>query len=498
MDLRTAIVLGTALTVLLTIFSSIGKGRESATLPAFFFANHRLNLGAVLNLMLSTPFSLNGILYQTFLGYAIGPAAVLTQVAWCISYLWLGKYRSKIRKEAANSTLHGVIGTRFGENAEMAAAIATMIGFIMQIGWELIVGASVFSAGFGNTNGYFWTACLSLALVTAAYTMLGGLRGNAAANTAQNVVAATALIAVAILLRNGPSNLASPSAWTMETFPKMVVVLGWTGLVTNIVFSLFWQFVDMSTWQNLAAADSKTGERKGTLGWSAFAIFVFPGVIGTLLGMYLRGIKDLDPNTILPGMISLVAAHPLVLIFTVAGFVCAMLSTLDGLLLSVAQAGSFDLLARMKVKRVMEWYRTHPATPGETRQALELQRETPELFEAEQSIFTQVRLWILFAAVFGSVLSVLLVRYAGLNIFDLVYVVTIAQLVLLPCVLRCLLTSGGVHRFGAASIWSGLGLGLILVSLGITTGRTDLLPWAPIVCLAVSWLILKADRKAYD
>src|SRR5437016_5422542 len=107
MTLSSALILAAAVTILLSIIAGASPARERHTLPGFFYADHKLNLGAVLNLLLSSPFSLNGLLYQMFLGYAIGPAAVLTQVAWCASYLWLNAYRRRIQEMARYQTMHG-------------------------------------------------------------------------------------------------------------------------------------------------------------------------------------------------------------------------------------------------------------------------------------------------------------------------------------------------------------------------------------------------------
>jgi Na+/proline symporter len=491
MDLRTAILLGGSVTLILTFLLAMGKGRGALTVPEFFFASNRLNLGKVVNLMLSTPFSANGMLYQTFLGYAIGPAAVLTQVAWCASYVWLDRYRPRIRTIAKDRTLHGVIGSRFGSSAEIAAAVATIIGFLMQVGWEVTVGASVFSAGFDGSHQFYWFATLGLATIAAAYTMLGGLRGNATANTAQNAIAVVAFSVAVIFIFSSQRITSQTAGWDSGTFGRMVATLGWVGLVSNMLFSVFWQFVDMSTWQNLAAADERAGQSRATLWGSAFTILLFPGVVGTLLGMYLRGVPDLNPNTILPELLSVVSVQGSVLLLLVCGFFCVMFSTLDGLLLSVSLAGTFDIQKRAEVETITKWYRDHPPVESLPR----THQRTPQIVEIEQSVFFAVRFWILLGAITASALFVWLTQYRGINIFDLVYIVTIAQLALLPCVWVCLRCEDGVRSAGAVSIWSGLVVGIVLVALGIISGETSQLAWAPCVSLAVSTAALIAFAR---
>lgn len=492
MTLSSALVLAATVTILLSLVAGASPSKERYTLPGFFYADHKLNLGAILNLLLSSPFSLNGLLYQTFLGYAIGPAAVLTQVAWCASYLWLNAYRKRIQETARYQTMHGVIGTRFGKEAERAAAIATIVGFTLQIGWEVIVGASIFSAGFGSTRGFYWVAAVSAALIAAVYTILGGLRGNARANTIQNIIAAAALIMLTIfLVRWSGSHPGEAGPWDSGSLVRLFGILGIAGVITNIVFSLLWQFVDMSTWQNLAATDRRNDPGSKSLIGSAVLIFIFPGLIGTVLGMYLRSAKGLDPNTIMPMTIELLLSNPYLLVFVIIGLVCAALSTVDGLLLAIAHAFTFDLKERENVRTVMDWYSDRVSKTSDTEAESTHHDEMPtELARQEQKVFSVARYSLLAAALTGSVVTVLLTQYARVNIFDLVYIVVVAQLVLFPVVFRALRNPTGSFRRGAWSIWSGLIIGTVLVIGGIVSGQSDRLQWIPVIALIVATAVL--------
>jgi hypothetical protein len=497
------VVLSLSITVLVSVVIGVGRHLRRPTLPGFFFANHSLGTNATTNLLLSSPFSVNGILYQAFLGYAIGWAAVLTQVAWSASYLWLSKYRNKIREEASSRTLHGAIGSIFGSDAERAAAVATIIGFTLQFGWEIIVGVSLFGAGFRSSGLLFWCMAIGLAIVAAAYTMLGGLRGNARANILQNWIAAAALIVFAIFL--GFWSNAHPGAqgpWDSGSMGRLVTVLGVGGLLTNMAFSLLWQFVDMSTWQSIASTRSRDDAPRSALAWSAFLIFLFPGVFGTLLGMFVRSIPNLNPDNILPSMVDLLGAHPLLALLVLSGMACAMLSTIDGLMLSVGQAVIFDLTDREGVEKIMSWYKAqeHFDSSDELNEEPSNFEVSPplEINRLEQGIFAKSRYSMLLAALGGSAATVITTQYFHVNIFDLVYIVTVAQMVLFPVVWASL--HGAKNRLGGRlSIYAGLWTGIVLVLSGVILKKTPILQWVPLLSLGASagvlWIVGRKDSN---
>lgn len=54
-------------------------------LQGFLLADQGLSKQSVVTLLFSTSFSLNGLLYQAWLGYQIGLWAILVQLAWAYS-----------------------------------------------------------------------------------------------------------------------------------------------------------------------------------------------------------------------------------------------------------------------------------------------------------------------------------------------------------------------------------------------------------------------------
>lgn len=495
MALANELLLGFAIMVVVSIILGSTGRSGASSLRSFYWGNNELAAGHGAHLMISSPFSMNGIMYQTWLGYSIGWAAVLLQVAWCASYIILALFGKKIEALCRRGTMHGAIGGVFGPKAEQAAAIASTIGFALQVGWELIVGVSIFLVVAPNNKALQTVLILSLAAIAAIYTILGGLRGNLNANRLQNYVAGAGLWAVIIfLILYGPSlgtGQAGTHPWDGGSLGRMVPVLGIIGLLTNVVFSLVWQFVDMSTWQNMAATRKEEGVPM--LLWSAFWIFVFPGVVGTLAGMYLRTVPDLTSDNIVPKLIESLVAHPLLAIAVTAGFVAAMLSTIDGLLLASAQAITWDLTRRRIVRRLLglDTLRTASkeldpqAKLNNAPNAMSDDNETKDQ-QDEQRVLQETRLWVLFIALAAAGLTHWFTVKYQVSIFDLVYIVTIAQMVLLPVVLTILVADPVNRRFGTLSIVGGLLAGIGMVAYGIPTHNESLLAVSPLIALGTA------------
>lgn len=510
MNIAYQLLIGFGVMVLLSMLLGSSARRDTSSIIAFFWGDNELKPAHGIHLLLSSPFSMNGIMYQTFLGYAIGWAAVLLQVIWCLSYVLMALYGRKIARLARTGTLHGNIGRVFGPGAERAAAVASIIGFTLQVGWELIVGVSIFSIVAPGNVSLQGVLIFALAGIGAVYTILGGLRGNVRANLVQNYVGGIALwVVVLFLMFKGPGTgpFTGDAPWDGGSLTRLVTVLTVGGLITNAIFSLVWQFVDMSTWQNLAATEDKADAPKRVLYWSSLWVFIFPGVVGTLAGMYMRSVAGLDSNNIVPHLVEVLGRYRVISTFVAAGFVAAMLSTIDGLLLAASQAVTWDLTQHRTVQRILRFRKSDdaraalaaavagvaPASEAETAAAAAPARpgeaEVEAVEELERKVLEHTRYWVLLLAMLGAGVTFWLTNRYKISIFDLVYIVVVAQMVLVPVVLSVLFWGDRPRRFGTASIVVGLITGVALVGYGIYKGNASLLAYTPAIALGLAFLL---------
>ena len=147
-----------------------------------------------------------------------------------------------------------------------------------------------------------------------------------------------------------------------------------------------------------------------------------------------------------------------------------MLSTIDGLLLASSQAVVWDLTKRKDVQRVLDGSDTN-----------------------EKPILKTTRFWIFILALVGGGLIYAITVLFHVSIFNLVYLVTIAQVSLFPVVLMALYGKGRSQKLGTWSIVLGLIVGAGLVIYGVPREMTNLLTWTPAISLGVAAIPVIVD-----
>ena len=210
-------------------------------------------------------------------------SASLIQLVWCLSYLWLAKFGDTIWKNSEMLHCMESSAAPTGLRAEQLAAVATILGFTMQFG---------LGTGHRFDDVHSRSRCRQGRCVpgNAAYRSrrrrLYGTRGtsiNASVNRFQNNDRAVFLwIMFAYMCYNVPVSSLSMMSSDSGTMSSLLGELTGWGLATNLLFSLLWQFVDMSTWQTIAASRHEEGKPdvKHNLWVGAGWVFVFPGLSG--------------------------------------------------------------------------------------------------------------------------------------------------------------------------------------------------------------------------
>ena len=477
---------GFILMIIASIVISSFIKRKTSNLSRYFYGDRKLKSGSVAQLFLSTAFSMNGILYQVWLGYRIGWWALLIQGIWCLCYFWMAKYTKRIKNlSEGGSTLHGIIAQHFDVRTAKLAAIVTILSLSLQTSWELIVGVSIFSSNTAIQTIFI----VVISVITAGYTAMGGLRGNLRANIFQNVVAMisfTSIFFILYLMYNSTSNSTSDT-------PNIALEMGGVGaIVSNIVLSLFFQFGDMSAWQNLAAADKNDKTRKRALYKGSIWVFLFPGVIGTVIGLCFKdttlasfsGVGAVTADNLFLHILNLIEhISPFWIILISAGFAGAMLSTIDGLLLTSGLAIVADISKKHHepVQKIMDMEAKEAQIPEDLK--------TKEIAAVDTS-----RKWIVVLATTCPLIIFLITKTTGLSIFDLVYIAFLVPMVLIPIVFKILLDKENTKmKLGWQSISCGLVAGFICVVIGlffktITILGSNLLVWSTTVSLLVSFL----------
>lgn len=459
MNLTFLLIISVLLPIFIAIISVLVKRYREQQISEFFYAGGKLSAGWGTELFISTSLALgNAVLYFAYLGYTAGSGGVWFQIAWCLGFVLMALFANKVAQLVRFKTLHTVLGESFGQRAAKVAAIMTVTGFTLNLGWELVAGFSIFSV----LNLPDWASILfmlALASSAALYTAIGGMRGNLLPNRIFNIMSYISLILLVgfLAFRNEAATSELVTFFT-PSLSNLLVVVGLGGVLSNIFLSLLWQFVDMSAWQNLAATSTENRAPAKSLLRSSLVLLFIPGTLGLAIGMLLKNVPGVTADNLLPSIVTMLSAHPILFVVIIAGLIAAMLSTIDGFLLASSNTIVRDIFG---------------ITAQDSARGLKI-----------------ARVAIVGLAILGTVVVFALNKYWGVNLFNLVYVTYSAQLALFPAVLVILLNkkiSASIGSFALiAGIVSGLGSALYASIAGLAT----LLTWAPIIGLGVSGAII--------
>jgi solute:Na+ symporter, SSS family len=271
-------------------------------------------------------------------------------------------FKSKI------STLPEFLEKRYGSTARTILAFIAIIGALfVHIGMSLYAGAVVFKAFFGIN---VFTSILVISLITAVYTILGGLKAVVVTESVQTVILILGSMvltgfAIAALPENGVSSLAElkehlkPGQLNMLHTRESLGFLGEGGFESGLtwyacllgypILGLWYWCSDQTIVQRVLGAKSKQAAQMGPI-FAGFLkilpvfILVLPGVIAYVL---FKDIIGTDANQTLPVMIDQLLPTGLKGIMA-ATLLAALMSTIAAALNSSATLVAVDIVKRIR------------------------------------------------------------------------------------------------------------------------------------------------------
>ena len=170
----------------------------------YLLAESSLGKLPVISLLFSQSFGINALLYQVWLGYAVGIWALVAQGAWMFGYILLAKHTQKIREV---KSLHDILGKSYGSSTRVLAGFCSLIGIMYLLGWEVTIGSDTIGSIIANSglekisSDYLNTSLLTIAIVVGAmmYTVIGGLRGNGIADIFLNAIKLFSILYITIV-----------------------------------------------------------------------------------------------------------------------------------------------------------------------------------------------------------------------------------------------------------------------------------------------------------
>jgi len=487
------IILGVAILILGSLwFSRRKKGEivDPSDPKDFYWANQELTQNDAAHLHLTNSLSLNGLFYHAWLGYAVGIYSILIQAIWCASFLILSKYSKNLNELCRQDSFHGNLETYYSSRAKEFGILASCLSFLILIAWELSIASELLQSTLSIGDQAITVIVIFIALIAIVYTMRGGIRANLKANRFQNSLKAFSFIIIISFLiylffKDASNNLSFSEVLKFDIkYP--LATIGIFGLISNGIFSFFWQVSDMSTWQNVSASSKSKNPRKGLLRGAAF-IMIAPGLVGTILGMSISYYQDVNDSNIMYRIVETVSSSsPLIAILIFASLVAVMLSTLDGQFLASAQAVIWKKISK----------------------GLYEENNNDDIIDLEIKKSKMMSLTYIFIFVMGvlSVLIFILLKSGVISLFETAYFAVVGQMSLVPSSFGMIKNAGKITKLknsASYSIISGLAAGGIMICMHIfkvtIPDRIDFIgSWvitAPVITILVSSLVYNFIKR---
>ena len=478
---------------LLFVYSSRYRDR-SWTFSGFFLGGRNIGAPLTREVFWGTSFSLaNGIFYFAILGYYNSLAVIWLQIPWMAAIWYLAWKLPVLMEITGRHTIHGFLGSIFGDRARWIASVVTIFAFAGALAFELNVSAEIASSTLGS-SGLLIVLTLVAAITAASYTDTAGFVGGAKTDRLQNWFG---LLAVVILLYSvtkldvvgvqGFENNLSKESIFKSLFDfgslNLIAVLG------ILCFASTFNIVDMSNWQAIAAnsdADHKSIKR---LQWamrrSTILILFFPALAGAFLGYIFQSAtingNEISEDQILPLIIQSVANTEVGVVglgFVLAGLLGTALSTVDSYLLSTSQTITWDLKKKLEKVQTM---------PEEERSGFEKKAVRIARSEIYLIALISVGVFMFLRSKLGDE-TVFVLQFV---IFGLVVALAPATFLAISAKEKAIQLSATQKLFGQLSIAFGFLAGLC-VALVVIFGNSEFnaYAWAPIVTALTSLLLI--------
>jgi Na+/proline symporter len=374
-------------------------------------------------------------------------------------------------------TLHEFLGQRYGSNEiRRLASISTIIVFIGTLGiefWGVVLLLESLGLGALLTTS---TIAIAVALMTAAYTALGGFKAAVLTDRWQLYMIFGLTIAMYAVIFGFGGLLQEVD--NTKRVQLIVSTIDPSSLFSDIVFaiSMFVLFVPfnfcvMDMWQRCTATRSadritairSVGSFKTCISFGL--IFLVPILVGlSARGMFQEGSLS-DSIIVFPEYLKRIAGPPAiripVLCVIYAGFFAALMSTADTLLINASYSFMYDVIGPLRKINYADLDR-----------------------DSRVHTIAVFRFWVF---VFGLLAAPLM--FVGLTLYQLVLAVFSSQIVLFtPIIFAIFRPERAASRSQGAwlSIVSGFAAALACAAIGRLTGIATIVDATPVLAFCVS------------
>lgn len=340
------------------VIGILSTRRQKLTSDHYFLAGRKLNWGFVGAALFASNISTIHLVGLAASGYNEG--LVWGNFEWmaCFTLILLGLVFAPFYFKSKISTLPEFLERRYSPAARsFLAFMAIIAALFIHIGMSLYAGAAVFEQFFGID---VISSILLISVITAIYTVLGGLKAVVVTETIQTGVLllgaiTVTLFAIFALPGHGIHSLAELKAAVKPGQLSMIHTdnsagLAWYAVLLGYpVLGVWYWCSDQTIVQRVLGAQTMRDAQLGPL-FAGFLkilpvfILVFPGVIAYIL---FRDLIGANSNQALPVLINELIPTGLKGLIS-AGLLAALMSTIAAALNSSATLVAVDIVKRVK------------------------------------------------------------------------------------------------------------------------------------------------------
>jgi len=332
--------------------------RMKLTSQGYFLAGRSLRWGMVGAALFASNISTIHLVGLAASGYNEG--LVWGNFEWMATFtlILLGLVFAPFYFKSKISTLPEFLERRYGPGSRMFLAFMAILGALfIHIGMSLYAGAAVFKQFFGID---VVTSIIIISIITAIYTVLGGLKAVVVTETIQTVIlvvgaSAVTLFAIFALPDHGIHTLSQFKEAVRPDQLSMLQSQNSAGLSWYAVFlgypilGIWYWCSDQTIVQRVLGAKTQRDAQLGPLFAGLLKIIpvfimVLPGVLGYVL---FKDIIGADSNQTLPVLINQLIPTGLKGLIA-AGLLAALMSTIAAALNSSATLVAVDIVKRFK------------------------------------------------------------------------------------------------------------------------------------------------------
>ncbi len=344
--------------------AGLWASRHEKTTEDYFLAGRSVRWWGVAGSIFGTNVSANHLVGMLGIGFSIGFAQSHFELGAVVALLILCYGFLPIYRKLGLFTLSEYLGRRFDGRSQGLYAVLMIILVMVQLTAAFYIGSRsllLLLKGTSLAVGYE-TGIVLLAVVTAAYTIFGGLKAVVFTDVVQSVLLLAAGIAVAIFTFAQPevggwSGMMAQDAARAVADQKMHLYLPtdhpdlpWSGALTGLMLlHIFYWSTNQYVVQRALAARDQREARIGiiTAGFLKLLVPFFAiggGVAASLLFQARLPGETIDPDAAMPELIRLVIPVGYGLVGLIAaGILGAILSSIDSMVNSASTLITFDI-----------------------------------------------------------------------------------------------------------------------------------------------------------